>query len=129
MFQKEHKKYPSVGWSHIYHVYSSVPIAVADHRLARQIMACQSWFKRNRNFAFGLCIKGALYLHMWYSTLAYNIAFVTSLPTGRSRVTKKSSSRSQSKTNWHLWNRLLLLAYTTHTYAIQHNKQSSIPAI
>ena len=28
----------------------------------------------------------------------------------------------------HSWNRLLL-AYTTHTYAIQHNKQSSIPAL
>jgi len=77
-------------------VYSLVPIAVADHRLAWQIIAWQSWFRRNRHFAFCLCIKGdgALYLHVWYSTLAYDIVFVTLLPTGRSRVVKKSSGRS-----------------------------------
>jgi len=57
------------------HVYSLVPVAVADHRLAQQIIAWQSWFRRNRHFAFCLCIKGdgALYLHMWYSTLACDI--------------------------------------------------------
>jgi len=59
------------------HVYSLVPIAVADHRLARQIIAWQSWFRRNRDFAFCLCIKGdgALYLHMRYSTLACDTTF------------------------------------------------------
>jgi len=83
-------------------VYSLEPIAVADHRLAQQIIAWQSWFRRNRHFVFCNCIKGdgALYLHMWYSTLAYDIVFGTFLPTGRSRVIQKSSSRSQSKTSW-----------------------------
>jgi len=47
------------------HVYSLVPVAVADHGLARQIIAWQSRFRRYRHFAFCLCIKGdgALYLH------------------------------------------------------------------
>jgi len=80
------------------HVYSLVPIAVADHRLARQTIACHSWCRHNRRFAFSLCIKGdgALYLYMWYSTLAYDIVFVALLPTGRSRVINKFSSQSQS---------------------------------
>jgi len=112
------------------HVYSLVPIAVADHRLARQIIAWQSWFRRNRNFSFCLCIKGdgALYLHMWYSTLACDIVFVTLLPTGRSWVIKKFSSWSQLKTSWPPMKQTIL-GYTSHTYAIMHNKQSSIPAI
>jgi len=52
------------------HVYSLVPLQMADHRLARQmrrrycfllflcfsIIAWQSWFRRNWYFAFCLCI-------------------------------------------------------------------------
>jgi len=59
--QKSHKKYPSFGWSRIF----LVPIAVPDHRLARQIIAWRSWFRRDRHFSFCLCMKGdgALYLH------------------------------------------------------------------
>jgi len=80
------------------------PIAVADHRLARQIIAWQSWFRRNRHFAFDLCIKGALYLHMWCLTLVYDIVFVTLLPTSYQEIFLVDPSRRQVG---HLWNRLL----------------------
>jgi len=92
------------------------PIAVADHRLARQIIAWQSWFRRNRHFAFCLCFKGdgALYLHRWDSTLACGIVFVALLSTGRSWVIKKFSSWSQSKTNLPPMKQTIL-AYTKHT--------------
>jgi len=53
------------------------------------------------------------------------------LLTGRLRVIKKFSGSSQSKTSSKLATHETdnIIAYTTHTYAIQHNKQSSIPAI
>jgi len=43
------------------HVYSLVPIAVVYHRLSRQIVAWQLWFRRNKHFAFCLCIKGVVH--------------------------------------------------------------------
>jgi len=48
------------------------------------IIAWQSWFRRNRHFAFCLCITYygdvSLCLHMWYSTLAFCIFdFITYL--------------------------------------------------
>ena len=125
IFQKVHKNYPSVGWSRIF-LYSLVPIVVADHRLATQIIVWQSWFRCNRLFAlFCPCIKddGALYLHMWYSTLAYDGVFVTLLLTGRSRVINISSLVDPSRIEvGHPWNRPL--AYTTHScHSAQQTKQ------
>ena len=129
-FKQYSIKYIKIIHQLVGHVNFLVPIAVADHRLARQIIAWQSWFRHNRHIAFCLCIKGdgALNLHMWYLTLACDIVFVTLLPTGRSRVIKKFSSWCPSKTSWPPMKQTTL-PYTTHTYAIQHNKQSSIPAI
>jgi len=129
-FKQYSRKYIKIIHQLVSHVYSLVPTAVADNRLARQIIRWQSWFRRNRHFAFCMCIKGdaALYLHMWYSTLACDIVFVALLLTSRARVIKTFSSWSQSKTSWPPMKQTIL-AYTTHTYAIQHNKQSSIAAI
>jgi len=97
------------------HLYSLVPIAVADHKPARQIIALQSWFRRNRHFAFCLYIKGdvALYLH-GYSTLACDIVFVTLLPIGRSRVIKKFSSWCPSKKNLKTYSNATCDATVTH---------------
>jgi len=94
-FKQYSRKYIKIIHQLVGHVYSLVPIAVADGRLLRDN-------SQTRHFAFWLCIKGdgALYLHMWYSTLVCDIVFVTLWPTGRSRVIKKFSSWSQSKISW-----------------------------
>jgi len=106
LFKQYSRKHIEIIHQLVGHVYSLVPTAVAQHRLARQIIAWQSWFRHNRCFAFCLCIQGALYLHMWYSTLAWDLVFVTLLPTGRSRVIKKFSSWSSRRPVSHPWNRL-----------------------
>jgi len=104
------------------HEYSLVPIAVADHRLAHRLL--RDNHDLGRHFAFCLCIKGdgALYLHIWYFTLAYDIVqylwlYYRSVDRELSRRFLIDPSGRQVS---HAWNRLL--AYTTRTYAIQHNK-------
>jgi len=83
------------------HVHSVVPTAVADHMLARQIIAWQSWFRRNRP-----CLL-SVHQRTWYTvcictcdTQLWHFVFVPMLPTGRSRAIKKFSCWSQSKTSW-----------------------------
>jgi len=83
------------------HVYSLVPIAVADNRLAWQIIAC--YHDSGVIDALpSVCASKAM-VHCICTchtqTLVYGIVFVALLPTGRSQDIKKSSSRSQSKTN------------------------------
>jgi len=41
-FKEYSRKYIKIIHQLVDHVYSLVPIAMADHRLARQIIACQS---------------------------------------------------------------------------------------
>jgi len=65
------------------------------------VIAWQSWFRRNRHFAFYQCITyqgdGTLYLHVRCPTLAF--CTCDSITTGRSRVITKFSSRFQTKTS------------------------------
>ena len=103
LFNQYSRNYIKIIHQLIGHVHSLVPLVMADHRLAWQIIAWQSWFRRNRHFAFCLCIKGdgaTVFAHVILNFLAHDIVFVTLLPTGRSRVIKKFSGRSQSKTRW-----------------------------
>ena len=113
-FNQYSTKYIKMIHQLVGHVYSLVSLVMADRRLAGQ-MPCrccnmffyycvESWFRRNRHFAFCLCITywgdGTLDCICTCDTQLWHFAFVATLPTGRSRVIKKFSSRSQSKTSW-----------------------------
>ena len=87
------------------------------------IIAWQSWFRQNRHFALCLCIKGdgTLYLHMRYSSLAYCICdFFTDWSIASYQEIFESIP-VEDKLATH---EIDYLAYTTHTYANQHNKHS-----
>ena len=118
------------------HVYSLVPIAVADQKLARQIIAWQSWFRRNRYFAFCLCIKGdgALYLHIcdtqrWHVILYMWLDY---RPVDRELSGNFLVDPSRRQVG-HPWNRLYLPTKhtqmpfsTTNKAAYQQYKSSSL---
>jgi len=110
IFQKVHKNYPWIGWSRIF----LVPLAIPDHRLARWMLCCDMF----SYYCVTIKILGLIdalpsicesltmvMVHcvctcdtqLWHFVL---VSLVTLLPTGRSRVSEKFSSRSQSKRRW-----------------------------
>ena len=68
------------------------------------IVTWQLWFRRNRHFAFySICESLTMAMVLCICTCdtqLWHFVLVTLLPTGRSRVSNKFSSRSQSKTSW-----------------------------
>ena len=91
-------------------VYSLVPLAMANHRLARQMP--RSWIifsyycltimiQAYRHFTFSASLTKAM-VHCIYTcdTQLWHFLRVALLPTGRLRVSKNFSSRFQSKTRW-----------------------------
>jgi len=129
IFQKVHKIiHQLVG-----HIYSLVPLAMADHRLARQMWQryCNMFFIIAWNH--DLCVTDTLpsvhhLLRRWYTVFAHMILNFSILrlwlyyrPADRelSRNFQVDPSRRQVG---HPWNRLLV--YTTHTYeSAQQTKQ------
>ena len=113
-FNQYHRMYIKIIHQLVGHVYSLVHLAMADHRQAKQIregviicfpiVTWQLWFRRNRHFAFySICESLTLAMVLCICTCdtqLWHFVLVTLLPTGRSRVSNKFPSWSQSKTSW-----------------------------
>jgi len=89
------------GWPYAF----SADAAKVLKYLFLSIIAWQSWFRRNIHLHFAFCAsltKAMVHCRSICTcdTQLWHFVFVTLLPTGRSRVIKKFSSRSQSKTSW-----------------------------
>jgi len=110
LFNQYSRKYTKIIHRWVGHVYSLVPFAMADHRLARQMpqRSCNVFLLLRDSHDVGVTdiLPAVHHLRMrWYTictcdTQLRHFALVALLPTGRSRVMKKFSSRSQSKTSW-----------------------------
>ena len=107
IFHKVHKNYILIGWSRIFFGFScdGWPLqrantgSTADASILFPIIAWQSWFRRNGHYLLRIT-KAMVRCICTCDTQLRHFVLETLLPTGRSRVSKKFYSRSQSKTSW-----------------------------